>query len=108
MARRLLAPAARIPLDRLAEHWVAATVEATVPGHGALVGDLVLMNRVRRALGRMLASELMDPKLKQAAEKAAAEDRRALSSLIEVLLANHCKGRELLTEDGRILKRGRK
>lgn len=54
MARRLLAPAARIPLDRLAEHWVAATVEATVPGHGALVGDLVLMNRVRRALGRML------------------------------------------------------
>jgi hypothetical protein len=54
LARRLLAPAARTPLDRLAEHWVAATVEATVPGHGALVGDLVLMNRVRRALGRML------------------------------------------------------
>jgi hypothetical protein len=48
----------------------------------------------------------MDPKLKQVAEKAAAEDQRALSSLIAVLLAQHCKERGLLAEAGR--KRVRK
>jgi hypothetical protein len=41
------------------------------------------------------------PTLKRAAEKAASEDRRALSSLIEVLLANHCKERELLPKEDR-------
>jgi hypothetical protein len=43
----------------------------------------------------------MPPKLKQAAGKAAAEDCRSLSSLIEFLLAQHCQERELLTEDRR-------
>jgi hypothetical protein len=54
VARRLLAPAARVPLDQLAEHWIAATVEATVPGHGALAHDLIVMNRIRGAFGRIL------------------------------------------------------
>jgi hypothetical protein len=54
VARRLLAPSAQVPLEKLAEHWIVATVEATVPGHGALARDLILMNRIRGALGRML------------------------------------------------------
>ena len=54
VARRLLAPSARVPLDKLTEHWIAATVEATVSGHGALAQDLVVINRIRGALGRML------------------------------------------------------
>jgi hypothetical protein len=36
----------------------------------------------------------LDPKLKAAAEKAAAEDHRSLSSLAKVLLARHCQERE--------------
>lgn len=45
----------------------------------------------------------MDPKLKAAAEKAAAEDCRSLSSLTAALLAKHCQQRE---QDS--AKRGRK
>ena len=48
-----------------------------------------------------LFSLRMKPELKQRAEKAAAEESRSLSSLIEVLLAQHCKQRE---ESSRILK----
>jgi hypothetical protein len=48
----------------------------------------------------------MDSKLKQLAEKAAAEDHRPLSGLIQHLLANHCKDRELAGEE--LSKRGRK
>jgi hypothetical protein len=47
----------------------------------------------------------LDPQLKAAAEKAAAEDRRSLSSLTEVLLAQHCKERE---EVRQVLKGARK
>jgi hypothetical protein len=42
--------------------------------------------------------------LKRAAERAAAKDHRPLSSLVALLLANHCKEHELLTDDGRLLK----
>ena len=48
----------------------------------------------------------MDPKLKRVAEKVAAEDRRPLSSLIAVLLAQHCKERAPLADAPR--KRARK
>jgi hypothetical protein len=41
----------------------------------------------------------LEPKLKAAAQAAAAEDRRSLGSLIEVLLAKHCRELELLKED---------
>ncbi|EJW09345.1 hypothetical protein A33M_1555 [Rhodovulum sp. PH10] len=54
LAARLLSPAAAVPLDALSACWVTATIEATVPGHGALAGDLVLMARIRGALGRAL------------------------------------------------------
>jgi hypothetical protein len=47
----------------------------------------------------------MDPEVKQAAEKAAVQDRRSLASLIEVLLTDYCKTRGLLTETGRLPKR---
>jgi hypothetical protein len=50
----------------------------------------------------------LDPKLKQAAEKAAAADRRSLSSLTEVLLAQHCKEREGDVEARQPSKRGQK
>ena len=50
----------------------------------------------------------MDPEVKQAAEKAAAQDRRSLSSLIETLLVDYCRKRGLLTEEGRLPKKGRK
>ena len=49
----------------------------------------------------------MDPDVKVAAEQAAANDRRSLSSLIEVLLINHCKQKGLLTEEGRAPKKRR-
>jgi len=47
-------------------------------------------------MGRKTAhfSTRLDPKLKAEASRAAAEDRRSLSSLTEVLLAKHCKERE--------------
>lgn len=54
MARRLLTPAARVPLDQFATHWVTAMVKATVPGHGAVSGDVKLLNRIRGAFGRRL------------------------------------------------------
>ena len=37
----------------------------------------------------------VDPEIKAAAEKAAALDRRSLTSLIEVLLVAHCKSLSL-------------
>jgi hypothetical protein len=46
----------------------------------------------------------MDPEVKEAAEKAAANDRRSLSSLIEILLVDYCKKRGLLTKEGRLPK----
>lgn len=33
----------------------------------------------------------VDPEIKAAAQEAAAQDRRSLTSLVEVLLVNHCK-----------------
>jgi hypothetical protein len=50
----------------------------------------------------------MDPEVKEAAERGAADDRRSLSSLIEVLLVDYCRKRGLLTEDGRLPKRREK
>ena len=47
----------------------------------------------------------MDPEVKQASEKGAADDRRSLSSLIEILLIDYCKKRGLLTEEGRLPKK---
>ena len=37
----------------------------------------------------------VDPEIKMAAEKAAAQDRRSLTSLVEVLLVNHCRNLNL-------------
>lgn len=37
----------------------------------------------------------VDPEIKAAAEMAAAQDRRSLTSLVEVLLVNHCKNLSL-------------
>ncbi|KAB2874159.1 MAG: CRISPR system precrRNA processing endoribonuclease RAMP protein Cas6 [Pseudorhodoplanes sp.] len=54
LADRLLNPEHRLPLERLNEAWSAATIEAIIPGHAALAGDLVLMTRIRGALGRVL------------------------------------------------------
>jgi hypothetical protein len=42
----------------------------------------------------------MDPEVKEASEKAAAETRRSLASLIEVLLTEYCKQRGFLGEEG--------
>jgi hypothetical protein len=43
----------------------------------------------------------IDPKLKEAAERAAADDRRSLSSLIEKLLTDYCRDHGLLMPDRR-------
>jgi hypothetical protein len=48
----------------------------------------------------------IDPVLKDAAEQAAADDRRSLSSLVEKLLTDYCRERGFLTPDGRLPKRG--
>lgn len=42
----------------------------------------------------------LQPSLKEAAEKAAAEDRRSLTSLIEKLLADHLRQRGYLESAG--------
>jgi hypothetical protein len=47
----------------------------------------------------------MDPELKEAAEKAAADDRRSLSSLVEKLLTDYCRERGFLDGEGRLPKR---
>jgi predicted HicB family RNase H-like nuclease len=50
----------------------------------------------------------MDPKLRQAAEQAAAKDHRPLSSLVKKLLSDHCEGQQARTEALPPLKRARK
>jgi hypothetical protein len=37
----------------------------------------------------------VDPEIKAAAEKAAAQDHRSLTNLVEVLLVNHCRSLNL-------------
>jgi predicted HicB family RNase H-like nuclease len=49
----------------------------------------------------------IDPELKKAAERAAADDRRSLSSLVEKLLTDHCREGGYLEED-RPRKKGRR
>jgi predicted HicB family RNase H-like nuclease len=44
----------------------------------------------------------IDPVLKEAAEEAAADDRRSLSSLVEKLLTDYCRERGFLKPDGRL------
>ena len=46
----------------------------------------------------------IDPELKEAAEKAAADDRRSLSSLIEKLLTDYCRDQGLLRPERRSRK----
>jgi hypothetical protein len=48
----------------------------------------------------------LDPQLKAAAERAASEDQRSVSALIEMLLANYCQNRKLLLS--RFSERGRR
>ena len=40
----------------------------------------------------------IDPKIKAAAEAAAEQDHRSLTSLLEVLIVNHCRTRGLSPE----------
>ena len=40
----------------------------------------------------------IDPELKEAAEQAAADDRRSLSSLVEKLLTDYCREHGYLTD----------
>jgi hypothetical protein len=47
----------------------------------------------------------IDPVLKDAAEKAAADDRRSLSSLVEKLLTDYCREHGFLMEEP---KKGRR
>jgi len=54
LAQDLCRPAARVPLDALADHWRLARLEACIPGHGVLARNFVLMNRIRGAFGRRL------------------------------------------------------
>jgi hypothetical protein len=50
----------------------------------------------------------IDPELKGAAEKAAAADRRSLSSLVETLLTDYCREHGYLDKDRRPRKRRRR
>ena len=54
LAERLLRSEARVPLDGLAGRWRAARIRAVVPGHGPLAGEVVVMNRIRGAVGAVL------------------------------------------------------
>jgi hypothetical protein len=50
----------------------------------------------------------MDPDVKVAGEKAAAQERRSLASLLEVLLIEYCRERGLLTKTGRLPRKERR
>jgi hypothetical protein len=47
----------------------------------------------------------MTPQLREAAERAAADDARSIASLIEKLLTTYCRERGFLTEEGRLPRR---
>lgn len=49
------------------------------------------MSRGRPKIKTAIMTLRVDPKIKAAAELAAARDRRSLTSLIEVLLVTHCE-----------------
>jgi hypothetical protein len=46
----------------------------------------------------------MDPEIKEAAEKAAFQDRRSLAAYLEILMLEDCKQRGLLSPEGRLPK----
>jgi len=48
------------------------------------------MARRRRKIKTATMTLRIDPEIKAAAEKAAAQDRRSLTNLVEVLLVDHC------------------
>jgi hypothetical protein len=48
----------------------------------------------------------IDPELKKAAEKAAADDRRSVASLIEKLLTDYCRERGFFKPEGQRSERG--
>jgi hypothetical protein len=50
----------------------------------------------------------MDPEVKEAAEQAAANDRRSLAAYLEILMIEDCKRRGLLTPEGRLPKQGKR
>lgn len=49
------------------------------------------MPRGRPKIKTAIMTLRVDPEIKAAAEVAAAQDRRSLTNLVEVLLVNHCK-----------------
>lgn len=54
IGRRLLAPARQVSLDELRAIWFQARISIRVAGYAALAHDLVLLRRIRGALGRVL------------------------------------------------------
>jgi hypothetical protein len=61
--------------------------------------SIALAEMVQRKTAQF--SMRIDPELKEAAEKAAADDRRSLSSLIEKLLTDYCRDQGLLRPERR-------
>lgn len=56
-----------------------------------IVLQIILMPRGRPRVKTAIMTLRVDPEIKAAAEIAAAQDRRSLTNLVEVLLVNHCK-----------------
>ena len=54
LSERLLYPERTVDLGELASMWSDARVSAVIPGHAVLANDVVLLRRIRGALGREL------------------------------------------------------
>jgi hypothetical protein len=98
---------ARVEIERFETRKEALAAEAAAirderPRFNKAIGH------VPGALRTHIFTMRMDPEMRRDAKLVAAADRRSLSSLIEILLIRYCQDRGLLTEEGRLPKRGRR
>ncbi|MFY7925296.1 MAG: CRISPR system precrRNA processing endoribonuclease RAMP protein Cas6 [Aquidulcibacter sp.] len=54
VGRRLIEPARQLGLEELAAAWFGVAIEATLPGYGALAGEMEMFRKLRGALGASL------------------------------------------------------
>jgi hypothetical protein len=54
VGRRLIEPTRQLGLEELAANWFGVAIEATLPGYGALAGEMEMFRKVRGAVGATL------------------------------------------------------
>jgi hypothetical protein len=106
--RLLYVGQAKDPLKRFAQHrkksnWAASSAAMRTENFGsreaalkaerkAILDEAPLFNRRLGSVGNSTPFNLkIAPELKEAAEQAAKDDQRSLTSLVEKLLTDHCR-----------------